>query len=374
MKLPEKIRPMLAVAAEPFDSPAYLFELKWDGLRALAFLNGGTRLQSRNLREISAQYPELASLHRQVKKPGTILDGEIIALADGKPSFQRLTSRMHTTSPPGIRRGMRENPVLYVAFDLLYYDYRPLLQEPCEKRQELLQAILTPGDSLLVSTGLPEQGRKLFQLAAEQGLEGVMGKEKNSPYLPGKRSPFWKKIRVTRSVFFVICGYTTNPAGRRDLSALILGAYTGEGCGRVLLPCGLVGAGFSQEEIDHLLSLLRPLATDAPPFSTGVLPFSGGNLPSSGGDLSFSGDTLTTSGGNPASTASGLSLSRSGLSFPGGPSRKTGAGKPQVHWVRPELVCEVEYLEITASGQLRHPLYRGLRPETNPAACRLPVK
>ena len=100
---------MLAVTAEPFDSPAYLFELKWDGLRALAFLNGGTRLQSRNLREISAQYPELAFLHRQVKKAGTILDGEIIALADGKPSFQRLTSRIHLTSrrdPPG----MRETP------------------------------------------------------------------------------------------------------------------------------------------------------------------------------------------------------------------------------------------------------------------------
>ena len=216
-------------------------------------------MQSRNLREISAQYPELAFLHRQVKKAGTILDGEIIALADGKPSFQRLTSRMHLTSPPGIRRGMRENPVLYVAFDLLYYDGRPLLQEPCQKRQELLQAVVTPGDSLLISTGLPEQGRKLFQLAAEQGLEGVMGKEKDSPYLPGKRSPFWKKIRVTRSAPFLICGYTTNPAGRRDLSALILGAYAGEGRGRapartVLRPCGLVGAGLSQEEIDHLLS------------------------------------------------------------------------------------------------------------------------
>jgi DNA ligase D-like protein (predicted ligase) len=328
MKLPEKIQPMLAVTAEPFDSPAYLFELKWDGLRALAFLNGGTRLQSRNLREISAQYPELAFLHRQVKKAGTILDGEIIALADGKPSFQRLTSRMHLTSPPGIRRGMRENPVLYVAFDLLYYDGRPLLQEPCQKRQELLQAVVTPGDSLLISTGLPEQGRKLFQLAAEQGLEGVMGKEKDSPYLPGKRSPFWKKIRVTRSAPFLICGYTTNPAGRRDLSALILGAYAGEGRGRapartVLRPCGLVGAGLSQEEIDHLLSLLKPLVTAASPFT--------------GGSLSFPGST-------------------------------------QVHWVRPELVCEVEYLEITTSGQLRHPLYRGLRPETAPAACRLPEK
>ncbi len=350
MKLPEKLRPMLAVAAEPFDSPAYLFELKWDGLRALAFLNGGTRLQSRNLREISAQYPELASLHRQVKKPGTILDGEIIALADGKPSFQRLTSRMHTTSPPGIQRGMRENPVLYVAFDLLYYDGRPLLQEPCQKRQEMLQAVVTPGDSLLISTGLPEQGRKLFQLAAERGLEGVMGKEKNSPYLPGKRSPFWKKIRVTRSAPFVICGYTTNPAGRRDLSALILGAYASESRGRaptraVLLPCGLVGAGFSQEEIDHLLSMLRPLATEAPPFT-------GGGLSFSSGDLSFSGSDQPFSGRHP---------------------RKAGGGM-QVHWVRPELVCEVEYLEITGSGQLRHPLYRGLRPETAPAACRLPEK
>ena len=346
MKLPEKIRPMLAVPAEPFDSPDYLFELKWDGLRALAFLDGGTRLQSRNLREISAQYPELTSLYRQVKKPGTILDGEIIALEDGKPSFERLTSRMHTTSPQGIRRGMRENPVLYVAFDLLYYDGRSLLQEPCQKRQELLQAAVTPGDSLLLSTGLPEQGKELFRLAAERGLEGVMGKEKNSPYLPGKRSPFWKKIRVTRSAPFVICGYTTNPAGRRDLSALILGAYAGGGRDRILLPCGLVGAGLSQEEIDHLLSLLRPLARKTPPFARDRF----------------------------SSSVSNFSFAGGGLPLAGGPPRKAGTGRPQVHWVRPELVCEVEYLEITASGQLRHPLYRGLRPETDPAACRLPVK
>lgn len=367
MKLPDKIRPMLAVAAEPFDSPAYLFELKWDGLRALAFLNGGTRLQSRNLREISAQYPELSALHKQVKKPGTILDGEVIALADGKPSFQRLTSRMHTTSPQGIRRGMRENPVLYVAFDLLYYNGRPLLQEPCQKRQELLQAAVTPGDSLLVSTGLPEQGRELFRLAAERGLEGVMGKEKDSPYLPGKRSPFWKKIRVTRSAPFVICGYTTNPAGRRDLSALILGAYAGEGDGRLLLPCGLVGAGLSQEEIDHLLSLLRPLATDAPSFSAGGLSFSGGSFRFSGRGLPSSGDSLPVSGSDPPFSGGDLPSS-------GSPSRKTSTGESRVHWVRPELVCEVEYLEFTATGQLRHPLYRGLRPETAPAACRLPGK
>lgn len=331
MKLPDKIRPMLAVAAEPFDSPDYLFELKWDGLRALAFLNGGTRLQSRNLREISAQYPELASLHTRVKESGAVLDGEIIAPADGKPSFQRLTSRMHTTSPLRIKRAMQENPVLYVAFDLLYYNGRSLLQEPCRKRQELLLSAVTPGDSLITSTVLPEKGRELFRLAAEKDLEGVVGKEKNSPYLPGKRSPFWKKIRVTRSAPFVICGYTTNPTGRRDLSALIIGAYQVHERTRLLLPCGLVGAGLSQEEIDHLLHLLRPLASNASPFAAGGV-------------------------------------------LPGGPGREPGADKPQVHWVRPELACEVEYLEFTAGRQLRHPLYRGLRPETDPAECRLPDK
>jgi len=314
MNLPEKLPPMLAEAAGPFDSPDYLFEVKWDGLRALAFLTGATRLQSRNLREISPQYPELAALHRQTRRPNTILDGEIITLAKGKPSFQRLQSRMNAVAPKTVNRAARENPVIFVAFDLLYYNGRSLLQETWQKRRELLLSSINPNAHLIISNAVPEKGRAFFRQAVGKGLEGVMAKEKNSPYLPGKRSPWWKKIRATKSGHFVICGYTVNPAGRQDLSALVLGAFRN---GR-LLPCGLVGAGFSQEEINRLIRLLKPLAAEKPPFS------------------------------------------RSGPAVPG------------ARWVRPELVCEVEYLQFTGAGQLRHPLYRGLRPEVQATACRVP--
>lgn len=316
MKLPEKLSPMLAVGAEPFDSPDYQFEIKWDGLRAVAFLTDTTRLQSRNLREITAQYPELAALHRQTRRPATVLDGEIITLKEGKPSFQQLQSRMNAVSPKTVRRAARENPVIYVAFDLLYYNGRSLLQEAWQKRRELLLANIIPNAYLLISHAVPEKGRTFFRQAVEKGLEGVIAKEKNSPYLPGKRSPWWKKIRATKSAHFVICGYTVNPAGRQDLSALVLGAFRD---GR-LLPCGLVGTGFSQEEINRLLRLFQPLAAEKSPFS------------------------------------------------PSGPA------VPGVRWVRPELVCEVEYLQFTAAGQLRHPLYRGLCPEVRPTMCRVPDK
>lgn len=314
MMLPENIRPMLAVGAEPFDSADYQFEIKWDGLRALAFLTGATRLQSRNLREITAQYPELAALHRQTRRPATVLDGEIITLKEGKPSFQQLQSRMHAVSPQAVRRAARENPVIYIAFDLLYYNGRSLLREPWQTRRELLQANIIPGPHLLISDAVPEKGRAFFREVVAKGLEGIMAKEKNSPYLPGKRSPWWKKIRATKSGHFVICGYTVNPAGRQGFSALVLGAFRD---GR-LLPCGLVGTGFSEEEINRLLRLFKPLVAEESPFS------------------------------------------------PSGPA------VPGVRWLRPEIVCEVEYLQFTAAGQLRHPLYRGLRPEVQPTMCRVP--
>ncbi len=303
MKLPLTIPPMLAVPAPPFDSPAHLFEIKWDGERCLAFLTTGTRLQSRNLRDITFQYPELATIHRQLRKNGVVLDGEIIALENGKPSFFRLQSRMHATSEQRIKEERLTNPVVYVVFDLLYVEGKPLLHLPLSRRRELLDALLIPTEHLIISTCHPEQGRALFQQVAALGLEGVIGKEKNSPYLPGKRSPAWKKARVTKSANFVIGGYTTNPHGRGDLSALVLGAYEDE----ALLSYGLVGTGLSQAEITHLLALFAPLTRAQSPLVD--------------------------------------------------PPRLAA-----VTWLEPKLVCEVEYLQVTADRRLRHPLYKGLRP------------
>jgi DNA ligase D-like protein (predicted ligase) len=302
MALPMQIAPMLAVSAPPFDSPAYRFEIKWDGLRCLAFLEETTRLQSRNGRTITAQYPELNDLHRQVKAAGVVLDGEIIVLADGKPSFSRLQNRMHATSALGIREGVRHNPVIYVVFDLLYHQGQSLMTRPLEVRQEALYSLVTPGPHLIISEPIPETGKALFTQVAALGLEGIVGKAKNSPYLPGKRSPHWKKARVTKEADFVICGYTTNPKGRTDLSALVIGLYAGE----KLLSYGLVGAGLGQREIEHLLRLFAPLQQEKTPLA------------------------------NP-------------------PVLKN------VRWLKPRLVCAVEFLAVTPDGHLRHPLYKGLR-------------
>lgn len=311
MKLPLTISPMLAVTAEPFDSPDYFFEIKWDGERCLAFLTATTRLQSRNRRDITAQYPELATIHRQLRQTGVVLDGEIIALENGQPSFFRLQSRMHASSEQRIRQGRLTNPVVYVVFDLLYAEGKPLLHLPLYQRRELLDSLLLPMDHLIISTALPEQGRALYRQIAALGLEGIVGKEINSPYLPGKRSPTWKKSRVTNSANFVICGYTTNPQGREDLSALVIGAYDE----KALLSYGLVGTGFSQAEITHLLALFSPLTNKQSPLVN--------------------------------------------------PPRLTS-----VTWLDPHLVCEVEYLQVTADHRLRHPLYKGLR-AIAPRECRV---
>ena len=312
MKLPQQIAPMLAVSAPPFDSPDYFFEVKWDGLRCLSFLATTTRLQSRNLRNISFQYPELSAIHQQIRKAGAVLDGEIIVLEGGKPSFLRLQSRMHATSGQSIKYGMTANPVLYIVFDLLYSEGQSIIHLPLYQRRELLNSLLIPAQHIIISEALPEQGCALYSQIAALGLEGIIGKEKNSPYLPGKRSPTWKKSRITKSANFVICGYTTNPQGREDLSALVIGAYTDH----ALLSYGLVGTGFSQAEINHLLTLFSPSITNSSPLT---LPLK-------------------------------LSLG-------------------QVQWLDPRLVCEVEYLEVTNDHHLRHPLYKGLR-DLAPEECR----
>lgn len=312
--VPDRISPMLAVSAEPFDSPDHLFEIKWDGLRCLAFLNKETRLQSRNLRDISSQYPELASLNKDLRLQGTILDGEIITLMNGRPSFFSLQKRMHARTERAIKEGLRENPVIYVVFDLLFLKGVSLLATPFWRRRELLGQIVTPHQYLLLSEAIPEKGRVFFSEVTKKGLEGTVGKERNSLYYPGRRSPLWKKSRSTKSSHFVICGFTTNPYGRQDLSSLALGAYQGE----KLFSFGLVGTGISQAEIEYLLRLLLPKRVELPP-----------------------------------------------------PLLSSEHFLKKVSWVRPDLVCEVEYLEVTPDRHLRHPLYRGLRPEVSPLDCRV---
>ncbi|MGB9802691.1 non-homologous end-joining DNA ligase, partial [Desulfofundulus sp.] len=253
------LRPMLAVAAEPFDSPDFLYEVKWDGYRVLAYLDGCTVLRSRNLRDITTTFPELDELHRYVKKLPAIIDGEIVVIQDGLPSFAALQARGRLEDPLKAKNMASRYPAMLMAFDVLYAGGRPFLNEPLCRRKELLAEIVKPGDRVLVSEFVLNQGRAFTAACVARGLEGAMAKHLDSPYLPGRRSSYWRKFRRTREADLVICGYQMG-RGQRRLGALVLGGYRGE----ELVYQGKVGTGFGRDEEEYLLGLLSRLVIPRP--------------------------------------------------------------------------------------------------------------
>jgi ATP-dependent DNA ligase len=187
---------MLAQPGTPFDSDDFLFELKWDGTRALAFIEpGGFRLLSRQGLDRSERYPELAGLADG--PAGTVLDGEIVVIHDGQPDFRRLQTREQTRTPLRIRLASQACPVTYMVFDLLYEEYRPLLADPLIQRREHLERLVATlaMPRVIVSAGIVGAGRALFEEICRRGLEGMVAKRLSSRYQPGKRSQAWRKIK-----------------------------------------------------------------------------------------------------------------------------------------------------------------------------------
>jgi len=314
--LAQKVPPMMAVAAdEPFDSPDFVYEPKWDGVRTLAFVDGGeVRLQTRNLLDCTKQYPEATQVAEALTGGyQAIVDGEIVALdPKGVPSFQRLQPRMHQTDDSAIRKLRRSTPVVYEAFDILYLDGEDLTRRPLRERLAKLDAALTPMGAIRRSEGFVGTGLALFAAAREQGLEGIVAKRLDSVYVPGARSPAWVKIKAFRSMDCVIGGWTEGQGGRaKTLGALLLGVYRD---GK-LQPVGHVGTGFDERTLRDLLGMLEKHESPTSPFAT--------------------------------------------------PPRVNQPAR----WCLPELVCEVAYGEITRDGTLRHPTYRGLRPDVDPKDC-----
>lgn len=197
--LPKLIKPMLAQTARiPFDSEEHLFEIKWEGIRCLAFIEaGGLRLQSRQLIEITRQFPELSSLMRLPS--GTVLDGELVLLKDGKPCFPEIERRAQLRHPQRIRFLSQRTPVTYMVFDLLYLRGEPLMAAPLTVRRKALRKLLSPFSlpGVLVPEGIRSHGQSFFRQVAAVGLEGIMAKRLDSPYLAGKRSPAWRKLKVS---------------------------------------------------------------------------------------------------------------------------------------------------------------------------------
>jgi len=323
--MPPAPPPMLARSGPlPPDDASYGYEVKWDGVRAIASVAaGGVGLRARSGTDIAARYPEVAPLAQQLGGRGAILDGEIVALdARGRPSFERLQSRMHLGSEAAVAGRLRELPVTFIVFDVLFLDGAATLSLPYRERRELLAALALEGPAWRAPAHREHDGAALLAATAEQGLEGIVAKRLDSPYEPGRRSSAWIKVKNHTIQDVVIGGWTRGEGGRaRSLGALTVGTYdvavdaaSGRGAPQRLLYAGRVGSGFNAAALDDLGALLEPLRRERSPF-TGRQP--------------------------PRATTT---------------------------FVEPLLVARVEFSEWTASGTLRAPVYRGLRDDVDPGA------
>jgi bifunctional non-homologous end joining protein LigD len=300
---PTEVRPMQAASAEaPFSSAEYLFEVKWDGLRCVLFRDpdGAVHLKDRGLNDLTADLPEVALAARRVP-PGTVIDGELVATDnDGRPDYPRLRRRL--SGGASLRD---EIPTAYLAFDALYLEGRPLLRQPVLRRRARLAKAVEGGGHIFVPQHIEQDGVELFEACLERGLEGVVAKHVQSPYVPGQRSPFWLKVKAVKSDDFVVIGWMG--ASVRPFDALVVGFHEE---GR-LLPCGTVGGGYDDEALRVLSERLVSLASDESPLDPPPIMM-----------------------------------------------------RP-VHWVRPELVVSIRYSEWSPDGTLRFPIFNGLRPEVD---------
>jgi DNA ligase D-like protein (predicted ligase) len=238
--LPAFIEPMLARPGDAFDSDEHLFEIKWDGTRALAFIEGGGwRLLNRRRVEMAGRYPELSCLGKL--PPGTVLDGEIVVLRDGKPDFPSLLVREQCRSELKLKQLLRTHPATYVVFDLLYDGYQSMMTRSLAERRERLRAIIGAcGDRhLVVSEGIVGSGKAYFEEACRHELEGVVAKRLSSRYQPGQRTGAWTKIKRLKTLCCLVVGFV--PEGKDGFGALICAAADEHG----ELSCvGKVGTGF----------------------------------------------------------------------------------------------------------------------------------
>jgi bifunctional non-homologous end joining protein LigD len=307
--LPVIEKPMLATLVDaPFDDPKWLFEFKWDGYRALAVVaaGGGVTLTSRNGNDLLGQFSELAELGRAFSSLPIIVDGEICILDDsGRSSFQALQSRDKRFAGTG---KPSKTPVTFVVFDCLYADGRDLRAEPLEKRKALLETLIVPGHGVMYSKHVIGSGKQLYDFAAREQLEGIIGKERNSPYR-STRSREWVKIKAKRRQEFVIGGWTEPRGSRSEFGALLLGVYAGKN----LVYAGHVGTGFDQAKLHAIGLQLKNAETADVPFSVK-------------------------------------------------PKTNTKA-----HWVKPTLVAEIEFAEWTRDALLRQAVFVGLRSDKDPA-------
>lgn len=272
--MPTRISPMMAMASPHVPTGDYTYEFKWDGVRAMSYIERGEiRIRSRNQHDITIAYPELSALPAAIGRRSAILDGEIIASDDsGLPSFALLQRRMHVRDAPQIRSLMAEVPIFYVIFDLLYLDGRSMTDQPLTLRRERLDELELAGPSWRVAASHAGQGDAMLAAARKHGIEGIVAKLQSSTYQPGRRSPAWQKIKIIQRQEFVVGGWIPQDGGDR-VGSLLVGYYDGN---RKLRFAGGVGSGFSSADHARLVPLLERSAatrtpfTELPPDRTGV--------------------------------------------------------------------------------------------------------
>jgi bifunctional non-homologous end joining protein LigD len=313
------LRPMLATLGELPGGDGWAYEFKWDGVRAIVYVEGGeVRVLSRNDRDVAGSYPELAALAKRRRGGPVVLDGEIVALDEsGAPSFARLQQRMHVREPtPAL---LRRVPIQLYTFDVLHLGKRSTVELPYRERRDLLDGLGLGDDPVRTPPyWADDSGTDLMAAAADQGLEGVVAKRLDSPYQPGVRSRLWVKTPRNATTEVVVCGWSAG-AGRRSgiIGALLLGAYDADGR---LVYIGKVGTGFTHDALVDLGKRLAPLRRAESPFDVPV----------------------------PRPDARDAT------------------------WVEPRLVGDVAYRTVSPDRRLRHPSWRGLRSDKGPREVSAP--
>lgn len=306
--LRDAVEPMLArQAPQPPNSPDYLYELKWDGIRALISLDeGALSIHGRNRLDLTRQFPELITPDQSFRATSALFDGEIVCLdSQGKPDFSAVIQRMQQKTDSGIQRAEARYPAVCYVFDCLYLDGRPIVSEPLTRRREWLEDAIKPDSAYRVSQ-VVDEGGAFFEAARQMGLEGIMAKQRNSPYLPGKRSDAWLKIKTRQSMECLIIGYTR---GKGDRQASFGALHLARTEGNELKYLGKVGGGFDEKSLKQVGVELEKLTITKRPVKD-----------------------------KPLDDARSI-------------------------WVEPRLLCEVQFASLTKDGLLREPVFIRLRPD-----------
>ncbi len=308
--MPQHVKPMRALSSElPTREAGWAYEFKWDGVRALVYVDGGrVRAFTRNEKSLLSTFPELRDIGLHLGSRSAILDGEIVALdKDSRPNFSTLSKRLHVTSKPAIEQLRRSIPASFFAFDLLYLDDHSIMDLTYDERRTALESLQLQGETFATPPSITNAtGAKVLGISRERGFEGVVVKRRDARYIPGSRSGQWIKVKNFFTQEVVIGGWTEGRGEREgSLGALLLGVHSEQGLEYV----GKVGTGFTAATREELLEQLKPLARKSTPFVT--------------------------------------PLGRSDRAL--------------AHFVRPTIVGEVQFAEWTNDANLRQPSWRGLR-------------